>query len=134
MSSTMASSREAGGRWWRRRGHRYRQPQGFGTGQVALDQHRVVKQKFLPDARMRDGLEELTLRAGEIKEQTAFFEDATRIEDTTWSPLLVDSDWSALCQTMNVGVEQEDWVTIYDALSDGIKEGGTTNELALDAE
>ena len=36
-------------------------------------------------------------------------EDTTRIDRNKWSLLLVDSDWSALCQTLYGGGEQEDW-------------------------
>ena len=45
-------------------------------------------------------------------------EDTKRIDQNTWFPPLVDSDWSAMCQTLYGGVEQEDWVSMY------TKEGG----------
>ena len=53
---------------------------------------------------------ELTLTAGESNGQKAFV-DTTRINQNKWGPHLVHSDWSALCQTLLDGAEQEDLVT-----------------------
>ena len=38
------------------------------------------------------------------------------IDQNMWNHLVVDSYWSALCQTLYDGVEQEDWVTMYNVL------------------
>ena len=46
------------------------------------------------------------------------------------APPLVDSDWSALCQTLYDGVEQEEWVTMYNVL----RGAATVSMLALDVE
>ena len=50
--------------------------------------------------------------------------DTTRIDRDTWGPPLVDSDWSALCQTLYDGVDQEDWESIYNTLREAAKKVG----------
>ena len=66
-----------------------------------LDQQCVVKELVV---RLLEGKltrckksspKEFTLEAGESKGQQSFVD--TRIDQKKWSPLLVDSDWSALC-------------------------------------
>ena len=75
-----------------------------------LDQHCVVKELVGSDfnlARLRiektkQGPEHLTSEAGEGKVQRAFV-DITRIDRNKVGPLLVDSDWIALCQALYDG-------------------------------
>ena len=76
------------------------------------------------DAAVQDEPEELTLRVGERRGQKAFV-DTTRIDRNTWSLPLLDSDESALCQTLHDGVVQEDWESMYNTLRKGTKEVGS---------
>ena len=67
--------------------------------------------------------EELTLRIGETRGQKVFV-DTTRIDRNKWSPPLVDSDWSEMCQTLLDGVEQEDWDFVYNTFRAAAKKVG----------
>ena len=42
----------------------------------------------------------------------------------TWGPPLVDSCWSALCQTLCDEVEQEDWESMFSILREAAKKLG----------
>ena len=64
----------------------------------------------------KKGPQELTLRAGERQGQEAFVDTREQVE-----PPLPDSDWSALCQTLYDGVEQEDLESTYNVLQEAAK-------------
>ena len=65
------------------------------------------------------------------------FVDTTRIARNKWRPQLADSDWSALCQALSPGVEQEDWFATFGGLRDAAKKIAKVwrvNQLAVEAE
>ena len=73
------------------------------------------------------------------KEGPQEFVDTTRIDRNRGCLPLFDSDWSALCQTLYDGVDQEDGKPMYNKLRDVTKKVGIKNflrahERALDAE
>ena len=49
-----------------------------------------------PEADIREGVDELTLRADEVGTQRAFI-NPDHIEVERWGPLLVDADWHGFC-------------------------------------
>ena len=68
----------------------------------------ALDKETYPGAKIRQGLDELTVRVRRRKEQRAFVD--TGIKELKWIPPFVDSDWNALFQTLFAGVEQEDLV------------------------
>ena len=54
---------------------------------------------LFPEAVIREGDDELTLRADEVITQRAFI-DTKHIELERWGPPPVDADWHAFCQTI----------------------------------
>ena len=67
----------------------------------------AVKPKFttdFPGDAVREGADELTLRAHE-EEAVRSFIDTTKVGDRRWRPPLVDEDWHAICQTAYKGVK-----------------------------
>ena len=72
-----------------------------------MESRKVVKPKFMtdcPEAVVREGADELTLRAGEEGALRTFI-DPTNVGDKRWRPPLVDEDWHAICQAIDKGVE-----------------------------
>ena len=66
----------------------------------------VKKTKFskaFPEATIREGADELTLRAEEVGMQWAFI-NTEHIEFERWRPPLVDADWHAFCQAICKGI------------------------------
>ena len=57
-----------------------------------------------PGATIREGADELTLRADEVGTQRAFF-NTEHIEFERWGPPLVDADWHAFCQAIYKRIE-----------------------------
>ena len=47
--------------------------------------------------------------------------DTTEVDRNTWSPPLVGSGWSALCQTLYDGVDHQDWESMYNTLREAAK-------------
>ena len=47
----------------------------------------------------------------------------SRVEETKGPPMF-DTDWSALCQTLYDGVEQGDWVIMFNAHRNAAKKVG----------
>ena len=88
---------------------------GSALGGEGVGGHKIQLGGFHKDAEVKEGPEELTLRVGERRGPKAFV-DTTRIDRDTWGTRLVESDWSALCQTFYDGVEQEDWEPMYNTL------------------
>ena len=75
----------------------------------------VKKPKFsetFPDAAIREGADELTLRADEVGTQRAFI-NTEHIEFERWEPPLVDSDWHAFCQAIHKEIEGKEWEELY---------------------
>ena len=63
----------------------------------------VERQQFseaLPEATVREGAGELTLRADEVGAQRASI-NTEHIEFERWGPQMVDADWSAFCQAID---------------------------------
>ena len=75
----------------------------------------VVLQKFAvdsPEAIIREGSNELTLRAEEEGAQRSFF-DTKHVMDRRCGPPLVDADWHAFCQAIYQGIEGQEWEAMY---------------------
>ena len=70
---------------------------------------REIKPQFRdasPEAAIREGADELTLRAEEVGSLRTFI-DTTHIE-LERSPL-VDADWHAFCRAIHKGIEGKEW-------------------------
>ena len=65
-----------------------------------------------PEAAIRDGADELTLRADELETLRAFINTDHNKFDR-WGPPLVDADWHALCQAIHQGIEGQEWEELY---------------------
>ena len=65
-----------------------------------------------PEATIREGADELTLRADEVGTQWVFI-NAEHVEFERWRPPLVDADWRAFCQAIYKGIEGEEWEELY---------------------
>ena len=61
-----------------------------------------------PEASIREGPEELTLRAEEVGSQKSCINVDHTAEDR-WRPPLVDADWHAFCQAIYKGFEGSEW-------------------------
>ena len=72
----------------------------------------MVKPKFnkeiFPNAFIRKGVGELTLRTGEAGTLHTFINTAN-VGAGRWRPPLVDEDWHAVCQAIYKGVEGAAW-------------------------
>ena len=77
---------------------------------------RVVRPNLLkvdyPEAVIREGADELSLRAAEVGVLRTFI-DTADVEDLRWEPPLVDADWHAFCQAIYQGIEGKEWETMY---------------------
>ena len=76
---------------------------------------KVQKPKFseaFPEVAIREGADELTLRAYEVGTQGAFI-DTEHIECERWGPPLVDADWHAFCRATSKGIEGKEWEELY---------------------
>ena len=62
---------------------------------------------------MRQGPEELTLRAEEVGFQKACI-NVDHIAEDNWGPPLVDAGWHAFCQAIYKGIEGSDWEKLHD--------------------
>ena len=56
---------------------------------------------------IREGPEELTLRAEEVGSQKAC-STVDHLAEDRWGPRLADADWHAFCQAIYKGIEGED--------------------------
>ena len=65
-----------------------------------------------PEAAIREGADELRLRADEVGTLRAF-NNIEQIEFERWRPSLVDADWYAFCQAIYKGIEREKWEELY---------------------
>ena len=65
-----------------------------------------------PEAAIRDGADELTLRADEVGTLKAFI-NIDHIEYDRWGPPLVDADQHAYCQAIYKGIEGEEWEELH---------------------
>ena len=85
-----------------------------GDVEKNMDSRKVVKPKFtteFPEAVVREGAVELTLRADEEGAVRTFI-DTTNVGDKKrWGSPLVDEDWHAICQAIYGGVEVAEWET-----------------------
>ena len=61
-----------------------------------------------PEADIREGADDLTVRAGEVGSLRAFI-DTTHIEHEWWGPPPEDADWHAFCQAVYKGIEGQEW-------------------------
>ena len=62
---------------------------------------------------IREGPEELTLRAEEVGSQKACI-NVDHIAKDRWRPPLVDADWHAFCQAIFKGTQGSDWGVLCD--------------------
>ena len=66
----------------------------------------------LPDAVIREGADELTLRAEEVGSARTFFY-AKHVELERRGPPLVGADWHAFCETIYKGIEGKEWEALH---------------------
>ena len=79
-----------------------------GHSRKGIKPFHVRKPKFseaYPEAAIREGADELTLQAEEVRLQRAFI-DTKHMELERWRPLPVDSDWHVFCQAIYTGIEE----------------------------
>ena len=72
----------------------------------------VRKPKFCeayPEAAIREGADELTVRADEVETLRA----TIKIEFDRWEPPLADANWHTFCQGMYKGIEGEEWEELH---------------------
>ena len=72
----------------------------------------VKKPQFsevFPDAVIREGADELTLRAKEVGSRRTFIDTKHTYQVERWEPPLVDADWHAFCQAVCKGIEGKEW-------------------------
>ena len=72
---------------------------------------------------IREGPEELTLRAEEVDSQQACF-NVGHIAEDRWRPPLVDADWHAFCQAIYEGIEGSNWEELYEHYEEVSGEAG----------
>ena len=77
-----------------------------------------------PEAVIREGAGELTLRAEEVGSLRTFI-DTTHVELERWGPPLVDADWHASCQVLYKGIEGQGWEALYDHCKELYRAAGT---------
>ena len=65
-----------------------------------------------PEAAIREGADEMTLRADEVGTLKAF-NNITHIEFERWGPPVVHADWHAFCQAIYKGIEREEWEELH---------------------
>ena len=84
---------------------------------TTVDNHEAVTHgdlewPLVPEAAVREGAEELTLRRGEEGGLRTFV-DATNVGDSRCGPPLVDKDWHAICQDIFKGIGGEQWERMF---------------------
>ena len=87
----------------------------FGNLERYKESRKVVRPNFLadiPEAIVREGPDELTLRAEQAGVSRTFI-DTTYVADFKWRPPLVDEDWHAICQAIFQAVEGPEWESMY---------------------
>ena len=75
--------------------------------QIASCQKKPHFSEAFPEATIREGADELTLRAG------GAFINTEHIELKRWRPPLVDTHWHAFCQSIDKGIEGKEWDELY---------------------
>ena len=76
-----------------------------------------------PEAAIREGSDELTLRADEVGTLWAFI-NKDHIKFERGEPPLVDADWRAFCQATCTGFDEEDWEELHCHTTDMSKATG----------
>ena len=71
----------------------------FVRGQDRITSKKTKFSEAYPEAAIRDGADELTLRAEEVRTLTACI-DVDHSENDRWRPPFVDADWHAFCQAI----------------------------------
>ena len=77
-------------------------------GTISVQVKKAQFSEAFPGAIIRDGADELTLRAEEVGVQRAFI-NTKHIELERWGPPPVDADCHAFCQTIFIGVVGHEW-------------------------
>ena len=72
---------------------------------------------------LREGADDLTLRAEEINTQKACI-NVDHIYEKLWGPPSADADWHAFCQAIYKGVEGSEWRELYHHYRDLSKAAG----------
>ena len=85
---------------------------GLRRGTKSLPVHKPQFSEAFPEETMREGADELTLRADEVGTQRAFI-NTEHIELERWGPPQVDVDWHAFCQAIYKGIEGKEWEELY---------------------
>ena len=69
-------------------------------------------QRGVPEATIREGADELTLRADAVGTQKTFT-NTEHIEFERWGPPQVGADWHTFCQAICKGTEGKEWEELY---------------------
>ena len=83
----------------------------IGDLEKTKEAHLVVQPKFtadFPEAVVREGAAELTLRRGEEGMLRTLI-GTSNVGDSRWGPPLVDEDWHPICQATYQDVEEPEW-------------------------
>ena len=80
----------------------------FNEGVRSYEVRRPKFEEEGPEASIREGLEELTLRAEEVGSPKSCIKVGHIAEDR-WGPPLVDTDWYTFCQAIYKGIEGSEW-------------------------
>ena len=81
---------------------------GLRRGTMSVDVKKPQFCEAFPEAVIREGAGEFTLRAVEVGTQRAFI-NTEHIQLERWGPPLVDADGHAFCQTIHKGSAGDDW-------------------------
>ena len=78
---------------------------GLRRGTTSLP---VQKSAVESGAIIREGADEITLRAEEVGMQRTFI-NTKHVELERWGPPQVDADWHACCEAIYQGIEGQEW-------------------------
>ena len=84
----------------------------FRQGTRSLKVQKPNFSEAFSEAAIREGADELTLRADEVGTQRPFI-NTDHIEFERWGPPLVDADWHAFFQAIYKGIEGKEWEDLY---------------------
>ena len=85
---------------------------GLRRGTKSIQVKKPQFSEAFPEAVIREGADELTLRAEEVRSLRTLI-GTKHIELERWGPPLVDADWHAFCQAIYKGCEGKEWEAMY---------------------
>ena len=81
-------------------------------GTKSLHFQKAAVQRGVPEATIREGADQLTLRADEVGTKRAFI-NTEHIEFERFGPPQVGADWHTFCQAICKGTEGKEWEELY---------------------